>query len=98
MVKRFVIASAFVFVVGVASLGVGSKAMAWHDCGNNYVAAYPPYAYPAYPAYGAGWGPRVAYYPAAVPVRTYPVYYGRGYDRHRHHDRHRDGVSISFGF
>ena len=98
MFKRYILASTFIVAVGVASLGFSNKAMAWHDCGRDYVAAY-PYAYPAYASYGSGWGPRVAYYPAAIPVRSYPVYYGRDYDRHHHHDHHHhNGVSVSFGF
>ena len=96
MVKRALLAFSFLAALGV--VGVGSKAMAWNDCGGRpYVAAYqyPPYG--TYATYGAGWGPQVAYYPAAVPVvRTYPVVYGRDYDRHHHH--HHDGVRISFGF
>jgi hypothetical protein len=39
----------------------------------------------------------VAYYPP-VPVRSYPVYYGRNYDRHHHHGHRNNGVTISFGF
>jgi hypothetical protein len=95
MVKRTLLAFTFIAAVGIASLGIGNKAMAWSDCGSGpYVAAY-PYSY--YATYGAGWGPRVAYYPTAVPVvRTYPAYYG--HDHHRHHGHHHDGVRISFGF
>ena len=97
MFKRGLLAVTFIAALGAASLGIGSKAMAWHDCnsGYGYVAAnpYTPYAY------GSAWGPRLAYYPTAVPVvRTYPAYYGRAYDGHRHHDHHHDGLTVSFGF
>ena len=97
MFKRGLLAVTFIAALGAASLGVGSKAMAWHDCngGYGYVAAYPYSPY----AYGSAWGPRLAYYPAAVPVvRTYPAYYGRAYDRHRHHDHYHNGLTVSFGF
>jgi hypothetical protein len=92
MFKRALLA--FVFV---AALGAGSKAMAWSDCYDNVDA----YRYPTYATYYTGYAPRAAYYPG-YPVRAYPVYYGRGYDRHHHrhdhHDHHHNGLSISFGF
>jgi hypothetical protein len=94
MVKRSLLAFTFIAAVGIASLGIGTKAMAWSNCGSSpYAAAYP---YPYYASYGAGWGPRVAYYPSVPVVRSYPVYYG--HDHHRHHDHHHNGVRISFGF
>jgi len=98
MSKRVLLAFAFFAVIGLASLGVGSKAQAWSDCGGpgpGYVAAYPAPYYAA--PYGSAWAPRLAYYPPVAPVRAYPVYYGRDYDHH-HHDHHRSGVTVSFGF
>jgi hypothetical protein len=96
MVKRVLLLWTFIAAVGVAAIGIGNKAMAWSDCGSPYVAAY-PYPYTAYYAtYGAGWAPRVAYYPT-YPARSYPVFYGRDYHRHHNH-HHHDGVRISFGF
>ena len=55
--------------------------MAWSDCNSGGGYGYPTYGagYAGYPAY-VGYAPRVAYYPTA-PVRSYPVYYGRDYDR-----------------
>ena len=92
MVKRALLA----FILASAGLGIGSKAMAWSDCGApGYVAAYPAPYYAA--PYGSAWAPRLAYYPPVAPVRAYPVYYGRDYDHH-HHDHHRSGVTVSFGF
>jgi hypothetical protein len=95
MVKRALLAFTFV----VAGLGIGSKAMAWSDCNSGVGYAYPTtYAvgYGGYSPYG-GYAPRVAYY-APVPVRSYPVYYGRpNYGHHHHHD-HNNGLTISFGF
>ena len=101
MFKRAMFAFTFIAALGAAGLGVGSKAMAWSDCnsGVGYGVAYPTYTvgYAGYSPY-VGYAPRVAYYPS-VPVRSYPVYYGRGYDGHRHHHGHRhNGVTISFGF
>ena len=94
MVKRALLA----FTLAAAGLGIGSNAMAWSDCNNGVgYAAYPTtYAvgYAGYPTYVA---PRVAYYPA-VPVRSYPVYYGHVHDGHHHHHNHYNGLSISFGF
>jgi hypothetical protein len=96
MVKRVLLVFTFIAAVGVASLGIGSKAMAWSDCGGSYATAY-PYPYTSfYATYGAGWGPRIAYYPSVPVVRSYPVFYG--HDHHHHHDHHHDGVRISFGF
>ena len=96
MFKRTLLAFAFMAVIGAASLGVSSKAQAWHDCDDRYAAAYPYNTY--YATYGAAWAPRVAYYPA-IPVRSYPVYYSRDYDRHHHHHRdHHNGLTISLGF
>ena len=98
MVKRALLAFTFV----VAGLSIGSQAMAWSDCnsGLGYGYAYPTtYAvgYGGYAPY-VGYAPRVAYYPA-VPVRSYPVYYGRAYDGHRHHHHnHNNGLTVSFGF
>jgi hypothetical protein len=88
MLKRIVLASVFVAAFGMAGLGIGKKAMAWH-CDDGY-----SYGYPAYYSY---YAPRTVYY------RSYPAYY-RGFyggDRHRHHGHHhhgRSGVSVSFGF
>lgn len=96
MVKRALLA----FTLVAAGLGVGSKAMAWSDCNSGVGYAYPQtYAvgYAGYAPYGASWAPRLAYYPP-VPVRSYPVYYGRAYDRHHHHHDHNNGLTISFGF
>ena len=98
MVKRALLAFTFVAALGAAGLGVGSKAMAWSDCNSGgYGYAYPTYAvgYAGYSPY-VGYAPRVAYYPP-VPVRGYPVYYGRDGHRH-HHDHHHNGLTISFGF
>jgi hypothetical protein len=79
----------------VSAVGVGSTATAWSDCQSNVVA----YPYPTYAGYGGynSYGPRVAYYPA-VPIRTYPVVYGRDFVHHHHHDPHNNGLTISFGF
>ena len=93
MVKRGLLAVTFIAALGAASLGIGSKAMAWSDC--NSGVAYSSYPYTV--GY-AGYAPRVAYYPY-VPVRTYPVFYGpvnNGY--YRHHDHHHNGLTVSFGF
>lgn len=101
MVKRALLTFTFIAALSAASLGVGSKAMAWGGCHSDGGYRY-SYSYP-YSTYSVGYGgyaPRVAYYPA-YPVRTYPVFYGRGYDGHRHHhDRHRhhNGLTVSFGF
>jgi hypothetical protein len=101
MVKRVLLAFTFVAALGAVGLGVGSKATAWSDCndggGYGYGASYPTYAvgYAGYPPY-VGYAPRVAYY-SAVPVRSYPVYYGRE-GHHHHHDHHNNGLTISFGF
>jgi hypothetical protein len=96
MVKRALLA--FILVAG--GLGIGSKAMAWSDCDTGGGYAYPTtYAvgYGGYAPY-VGYAPRVAYYPP-VPVRSYPVYYGRVSDGHHHHHRdHHNGLTISFGF
>jgi hypothetical protein len=97
MIKRALLAFTFI----VAGLGIGSRAMAWSDCNGGAGYAYPTtYAvgYGGYAPYGA-FAPRVAYYPA-VPVRSYPVYYGRSnYGHHHHHDHdHHNGLTISFGF
>jgi len=96
MFRRVLLAFTFVVAMGAAGLGIGSKAMAWSDCHSN-VVAYPYEYYPTYAGY-AGYAPRVAYYPA-YPVRSFPVFYGRAYDRdyHRHH-HHDNGLTISFGF
>ena len=101
MVKRALLVSTFVAILGAAGLSTGSKAMAWSDCnsGVGYGYTYPTYAvgYAGYSPY-VGYAPRVAYYPP-VPVRSYPVYYGRTYDGHRrHHHDHNSGLTISFGF
>jgi hypothetical protein len=98
MFKRTLLVFTFIAVLCVVGVGIGNKAMAWSDCGSsNYVDAY-PYPYTSYYAtYGAGWAPRVAYYPT-YPIRSYPVFYGRDYDRHHHHDHHHDGLRISVGF
>jgi hypothetical protein len=96
MVKRVLLA----FTLAAAGFGIGSKAMAWSDCNSGVGYAYPTtYAvgYAGYAPY-VGYAPRVAYYPA-VAVRSYPVYYGRAYDGHRHHHHdHNNGLTISFGF
>jgi len=98
MVKHAVLAFTFVAALGAASFGIGSQAKAWSDCNSGYAYSSYPYTYPTYTVGYAGYAPRVAYYPA-VPVRTYPVYYGRGGDgHHHHHDHHHDGLTISFGF
>jgi len=93
MVKRALLA----FTFAVAGLGIGSKAMAWSDCNSGYAYSSYPYAYPTYAVCYSGYAPRVAYYPA-YPVRSYPAYYGRVNNGHRHHDHHHDGLTISFGF
>jgi hypothetical protein len=93
MIKRALLA----FTLAVAGLGIGSKAMAWSDCNTGAGYASPTtYAvgYAGYPPYVA---PRVAYYPP-VPVRSYPVFYGRAWDGHHHHHDHRNGLTVSFGF
>jgi hypothetical protein len=95
MIKRVLLTTTFVAALAASSLGLGSKAMAWNDCGNGYTAAYPYTT--SYVAYGSAWAPRVAFFPP-VPVRTYPVYYGPAYDRHQHHDHHHNGLTVSFGF
>ena len=96
MFKRALLTTTFIGALAAASLGIGTKAMAWSDCGYGYSAGYPYTT--TYVAYGSAWAPRVAYFPP-VPVRTYPVFYGRPYDRHHHHhDHHNNGVTVSFGF
>ena len=72
--------------------------MAWSDCNSN-VVAYPYEYHPTYAGYAgySGFGPRVAYYPV-YPVRSYPVYYGRGFDGDHHHHHRNNGLTISFGF
>ena len=115
MFKRALLAFTFVFAIGAAGLGIGSKAMAWSDWHSNVVAYPDPYAYPTYAGYAGyySYAPRVAYYPTH-PVRSYPVFYGRDYDRHHHHHKHHkhhkhhshhkhhqhrsNGLTISFGF
>lgn len=95
MIKRALLA----FILVVAELGIGGKAMAWSDCNSGAGYAYPTtYAvgYPGYVPYGA-FAPRVAYY-APVPVRSYPVYYVRSTYGHHHHHDHHSGLTISFGF
>ena len=99
MVKRVLLAFTFVAALGAAGLGIGSKALAWHDCDSGYgYRGYGGYGYSAYyPShYGYGYEPRVAYYPSY----RYPVYYGNfdGDHHHDHHDHHHNGLSISFGF
>ena len=69
----------------VAALGAGSKAMAWNDCYDDVDV----YRYPEYASYYSGYSPRVVYY-RTYPVRAYPVYYGHGYDRYRHHYDHHN--------
>lgn len=93
MVKRALLAFTFVAALGAASLGIGSKAMAWSDCNSGVVYPYPPYTV----GYAGFVAPRVAYYPPA-PVRTYPVFYGRVSDGHHHHDHYHSGLTVSFGF
>jgi hypothetical protein len=97
MFKRVVLSFAFLAAIGAAGLGVGSKAMAWDDCGSGYRAAY----YPAYPAY-YGYGPAVSYYrPSVVAYRPPLVVRDRHFHddhHHHHHDRDRNFVSFSFGF
>ena len=93
MVKRGLLALTFIAALSAVGLGFGSQAKAWSDCNTGVLYPYPPYTV-GYAPYVA---PRVAYYPP-VPLRTYPVYYGRAYDRHHHHDHHHNGVTISFGF
>jgi hypothetical protein len=98
MVKRVLLAFTFVAALGAASFGISSQAKAWSDCNSGYAYSSYPYTYPTYAVGYVGYAPRVAYYPA-VPVRTYPVYYGRRSDgHHHHHDHHHDGLTISFGF
>ncbi len=97
MFKRGLLAVTFIAALGAASLGIGSKAMAWSDCGGGVAYSSYPYAYPTYTVGYAGYAPRLAYYPS-VPVRTYPVYYGPSYDRHHHHHDHHNGLTVSFGF
>lgn len=96
MVKRALLVITFIAALGAAGLATGSKAMAWSDYSRN-VAAY-PYAYPTYAGYVGynSFAPRVAYYPT-YPVRSYPAFYGRSYDRHRQH-HHDNGLTISLGF
>jgi hypothetical protein len=100
MVKRALLAFTFIVALGAAGLGVGSKALAWSDCNRDVGYGY------AYPTYAAGYSgdtpyvsyaPRVAYYPS-VPVRSYPVYYGRSNYGHHHHHDHHNGLTISLGF
>jgi len=99
MLQRVFLAFTFMGALTTAGLGLTSSAAAWHGCDDDYGYSY------AYPSY-ASYAPRVVYYPA-VPVRSYPVFYGRVYDGHHHryydHDDHHDhhhhrGVSVSFGF
>ncbi len=92
MFKRSLLAITFMASLGVAGLAASSPAKAC-DYGYGYGGYYPAYT-TAY--YGAGFGPRVAFYPRVYPV--YPTYY-RGFDSgHHHHHDHHDGVRISFGF
>ena len=97
MFKRVLLSFAFIAAIGAAGLGVGSKAMAWDDCGGGYRAAYYP-SYPAYtyvPTYAPTYAPRVVAYRAPIVVRD-----RRFYDdhHHHHHDHDRNFVSFSFGF
>jgi hypothetical protein len=96
MLKRVFLSFAFVGALAAGGLGLTNKAGA-HVCDDDYAYRY---VYPTYTAYA----PRVVYYPA--PVRTYPVFYGRVYDGHHHHDGdhhdhhhdHHSGIHVSFGF
>ena len=97
MLKRMVLSFAFIAAVGAAGLGMGSKALAWDDCGSGYRAAYYP-TYPAYYGYAPSYGyaPRVVSYRAPIVVRDYDY---RDYDHHRHHhDYDHNRISFSFGF
>ena len=80
--------------LGAASLGIGSKAMAWSDCNSGYRRTPPPT--------NLRDGYRVRFTPGPRESRTIrrfqfahiPVYYGRAYDRHHHHhDHHHNGVT-----
>jgi hypothetical protein len=97
MFRRVVLSFAFLAAIGFAGLGVGSKAMAWDDCGGGYRSAY----YPAYPAY-YGYAPTYSYYrPSVVAYRAPLVVRDRGFHddyRHHHHDHDHNFVSFSFGF
>ena len=94
MLKRVLLAFAFVAALGAGGLGMSSKALAWHcddDYGYGGYGGYRTY----YPSdYGYDYSPRVSYY------RSYPAYY-RDYrfdDDYRHHHHHHSGLSVSFGF
>lgn len=91
MFKRVLLAMTFVVALGAASLGIGSKAMAYCNDGFAYTTAYP------YTSTYVSYGPRVAYYPP-VPIRSFPVVYRPVDVHHHHHDHHHSGLSISFGF
>ena len=88
MLKRVLLAFTFVAVLAAAGFGMSNKAMAWNDCNNGYGYAYPTY-YPSYPSF---YVPRVATY------RSYPVFYGSFDNGHHHHDHHRSGLRLTFGF
>lgn len=95
MFKRSLLA--VTFIGALALLSLGATPITAHGCDYGY-GGYGGY-YPNYTTayYGAGFGPRLAYYPRVYPV--YPTYY-RGYDGGHHHHRHHDhdGIRISFGF
>src|SRR3954469_25571726 len=103
MLKRALLAFTFIAALATGGLGMAGNAAAWHDCDDDYGYSY---GYRSYATYA----PRVVYY-SAVPVRSYPVFYGRGYDsydrhrfydqddHHHHHGHHdHDGVRVTFGF
>ncbi|HEY3392458.1 MAG TPA: hypothetical protein VGK58_07115 [Lacipirellulaceae bacterium] len=98
MLKRALLALAFVAALGAAGMGVANKAEAGH--GHFYGGYYGGYGtyYPSYYG-GYGHGPRFSYY------RGFGSHYGHHGHRSRHHGHHghhghghRSGVSFSIGF